>query len=148
MARFYGLPNSQQGCLTDAKEPGAQAVMEKMITTLPLVLGGADLIEGTGALDMSAMLSLEQIVVDDEIAGLCKRLRDGVDVRRQTAGHPCISPSPPPVTRGADLRRASHLRDVVPVDQALEHGHAGAESGKAGGEARVAKCGVDQVGSL
>jgi trimethylamine--corrinoid protein Co-methyltransferase len=80
MARFYGLPNSQQGCLTDAKEPGAQAVMEKMITTLPLVLGGADLIEGTGALDMSAMLSLEQIVVDDEIAGLCKRVRDGVDV--------------------------------------------------------------------
>ena len=80
MARFYGLPNSQQGCLTDAKEPGAQAVMEKMITTLPLVLSGADLIEGTGALDMSAMLSLEQIVVDDEIAGLCKRIRDGVDV--------------------------------------------------------------------
>jgi trimethylamine--corrinoid protein Co-methyltransferase len=80
MAQFYGLPNSQQGCLTDAKEPGAQAVMEKMITTLPLVLSGADLIEGTGALDMSAILSLEQIVIDDEIAGLCKRIRDGVDV--------------------------------------------------------------------
>jgi trimethylamine--corrinoid protein Co-methyltransferase len=80
MAQFYGLPNSQQGCLTDAKEPGAQAVMEKMITTLPLVLSGADLIEGTGALDMSATLSLEQIVIDDEIAGLCKRIHDGVDV--------------------------------------------------------------------
>jgi trimethylamine--corrinoid protein Co-methyltransferase len=80
MARFYGLPNSQQGCLTDAKEPGDQAVLEKMITTLPLVLSGADLIEGTGALDMSAILSLEQIVIDDEIAGLCKRVRDGVDV--------------------------------------------------------------------
>jgi len=40
MARFYGLPNTQAGCLTDAQEPGPQALMEKMITTLPLVLSG------------------------------------------------------------------------------------------------------------
>jgi len=80
MARFYGLPNTQQGCETDAKEPGAQAVMEKLITTLPLVLSGADLVQGPGALETSGMLCLEQIVVDDEIAGLCKRLRDGVDM--------------------------------------------------------------------
>ena len=79
MARFYGLPNTQAGCLTDAKEPGAQAIMEKMITTLPLVLNGADLVQGPGALETSATLCIEQIVVDDEIAGLCKRLRDGVD---------------------------------------------------------------------
>ena len=79
MARFYGLPNTQAGCLTDAKEPGAQAIMEKMVTTLPLVLGGVDLVQGPGAIETSATLCLEQIVVDDEIAGLCKRLRDGVD---------------------------------------------------------------------
>jgi trimethylamine--corrinoid protein Co-methyltransferase len=80
MARFYGLPNTQQGCTTDAKEPGAQAVMEKLLTTLPLVLSGADLIQGPGALETSGLLCLEQIVVDDEIAGLCKRMRDGVDL--------------------------------------------------------------------
>ena len=33
MAKFYGLPNEQAGCLTDAKEHGAQAIMEKMLTT-------------------------------------------------------------------------------------------------------------------
>lgn len=79
MAKFYNLPNEQSGCLTDAKQPGAQAVMEKMLTTLPLVLGGADLIQGPGALDTSNMMSLEQIIVDDEIARVCQRLRDGVD---------------------------------------------------------------------
>jgi len=79
MARFYGLPNTQAGCLTDAKEPGPQAVMEKMLTTLPLVLGGVDMVQGPGALETSGTLCLEQIVVDDEIAGLCKRMRDGVD---------------------------------------------------------------------
>ena len=80
MARFYGLPNEQSGCLTDAKEHGPQAIMEKMLTTLPLVLSGADLVQGTGALDTSNMMSLEQIVVDDEIARMCQRLRDGVEI--------------------------------------------------------------------
>jgi len=79
MAKFYGLPNEQAGCLTDAKEHGAQAIMEKMLTTMPLVLSGADLIQGPGALETSNMMSLEQIVVDDEIACMCQRLRDGVD---------------------------------------------------------------------
>jgi trimethylamine--corrinoid protein Co-methyltransferase len=80
MARFYGLPNEQAGCLTDAKEHGSQAIMEKMFTTLPLVMSGADLVQGPGALETSNMMSLEQIVVDDEIACVCKRIRDGIDV--------------------------------------------------------------------
>jgi len=79
MARFYGLPNTQAGCLSDAKTPGSQAVMEKLITTLPLVLSGVDYIQGPGAIETSGTLCLEQIVVDEEIARLCKRLRDGID---------------------------------------------------------------------
>lgn len=80
MARFYGLPNTQAGCLTDAKAPGPQAVMEKMLTTLPLVLSGADVINGIGEIEASQRLVLEQIVVDHEIALLCRRLRDGIEV--------------------------------------------------------------------
>jgi len=79
MASYYGLPNCQAGCLTDAKEPGPQAILEKMITTLPLVLGGVDFVQGPGALETSGTLCLEQIVVDEEIARMCKRLRDGID---------------------------------------------------------------------
>ena len=81
MARFYGLPNEQAGCLTDAKEHGAQAILEKVVTTLPLAMSGADLIQGPGALETSNMMTLEQIVVDDEIACFCKRIRDGIDMR-------------------------------------------------------------------
>ena len=80
MARFYGLPNTQAGCLTDAKVPGAQAIMEKMFTTLPLVLSGVDVVNGIGEIGTSQMLVLEQIVVDHELACLCKRMRDGIDV--------------------------------------------------------------------
>jgi trimethylamine--corrinoid protein Co-methyltransferase len=80
MARYYDLPNEQAGCLTEAKEHGAQAIMEKMATTLPLVMNGVDLVQGPGALETSNMMTLEQIVVDDEIACFCKRIRDGIDI--------------------------------------------------------------------
>ena len=83
MARFYNLPNMSAGCLTDAKAPGMQSIMEKMVTTLPLVLSGTDIVQGIGLLESSMTLSYEQIIIDGEIANLCKRLRDGIDVSDQ-----------------------------------------------------------------
>ena len=80
MARFYGLPNTQAGCLTDAQEPGAQAMLEKMVTTLPLVLAGVDVINGIGEMATSQLLVQEQILVDHELACLCQRLKDGIEI--------------------------------------------------------------------
>ncbi|MDF3002859.1 MAG: trimethylamine [Bacillota bacterium] len=81
MGKHYGLPTMMAGCLTDAKTLGMQAVMEKTLTTLPLVLSGVDVIQGIGLVESSMTLSLEQMVIDNEIALLCKRIREGVDVR-------------------------------------------------------------------
>jgi trimethylamine:corrinoid methyltransferase-like protein len=39
------------------------------LTTLPLSLAGADVIQGIGLLESSMTLSLEQILIDAEIAG-------------------------------------------------------------------------------
>jgi trimethylamine--corrinoid protein Co-methyltransferase len=80
MARFYSLPNTQAGCLTDAQEPGPQALLEKMITTLPLVLSGVDVINGIGEIATSQLLVQEQILVDHELACLCKRLKEGIAI--------------------------------------------------------------------
>jgi trimethylamine---corrinoid protein Co-methyltransferase len=79
MARHYDLPNTQAGCLTDARQPGPEAIMEKMITTLPLVLAGVDVINGLGEIETSQVLVLEQIIVDEEIARRCRRLAAGID---------------------------------------------------------------------
>ncbi len=80
MARYYGLPNTQAGCLTDAQEPGPQTLLEKLLTTLPLVLAGVDVINGIGEMATSQLLVQEQILVDHELACLCQRLKDGVVV--------------------------------------------------------------------
>ncbi|MCP4693257.1 MAG: hypothetical protein GY859_34770 [Desulfobacterales bacterium] len=79
MAHYYNLPDTQAGCLTDSKAPDSQAALEKMLTTFPLVLNGADIINGIGELEASQLLVLEQIVVDHEIMCMCERIWKGVD---------------------------------------------------------------------
>jgi trimethylamine--corrinoid protein Co-methyltransferase len=79
MGKYYGFPTSGAGFTSDAKQAGAEAVMEKLITTLPGVLAGADLLIGFGEIESDQVLILEQIVVDNEIAHLCQRLAEGVD---------------------------------------------------------------------
>lgn len=80
MADYYNMPNIIAGCLTEAKAPGIQAGIEKISSTLPLVMGGTDVVQGMGFLESSMILSLEQLIIDNEIAHICKRLKDGVDI--------------------------------------------------------------------
>jgi trimethylamine--corrinoid protein Co-methyltransferase len=79
MGKFYGFPTSGAGLTSDAKQAGPEAVTEKLITTLPAVLSGADILIGFGEIESDQLLILEQIVVDNEIAHLCQRLAEGVD---------------------------------------------------------------------
>lgn len=79
MGHFYHLPSSSAGCTADAKQPGPEAVLEKMMTTLPPVCTGADLIVGFGEIESDQLLILEQIVVDNELAHFCERMLSGVD---------------------------------------------------------------------
>jgi trimethylamine--corrinoid protein Co-methyltransferase len=79
MGRFYGLPSCSAGCTSDAKEPGPEAVLEKLITTIPPVSAGADIIVGMGEIESDQVLILEQLIVDNEIAHICERMVTGVD---------------------------------------------------------------------
>jgi trimethylamine--corrinoid protein Co-methyltransferase len=83
MGRFYDLPSTSAGCTADAKQPGPEAVIEKLITTLPPVCAGADIIIGLGEIESDQLLVLEQLVVDNEIAHFCERMLQGVDASPQ-----------------------------------------------------------------
>jgi trimethylamine--corrinoid protein Co-methyltransferase len=80
MGRFYNLPTTSTGCSADAKEPGAQAVLEKMTSMLPPFLAGADMVIGIGLVECSQALALEQMVVDEELGRVCRRLVQGVAI--------------------------------------------------------------------
>jgi len=78
MGRFYGLPATSAGCTADAHQPGPDAVLEKLITSITPVLTGSDILVGFGAVESDQLLVLEQIVVDNEIAHMCERAFQGV----------------------------------------------------------------------
>lgn len=80
MGKHYGFPRIIAGCLSDANEPGMQAVMEKTLTTVPLVMTETDVIQGIGLVEGSMTLSLEQMLIDEEIFNLCRRMKQGIDV--------------------------------------------------------------------
>jgi trimethylamine--corrinoid protein Co-methyltransferase len=79
IGRHYKLPTIVAGCLTDSHSIGIQAIMEKTLTTLPLVLAGVDVVQGAGFLESSMTLCLEQILIDGEILHLCNRMAQGID---------------------------------------------------------------------
>jgi trimethylamine--corrinoid protein Co-methyltransferase len=81
MGRWYGLPTAAAGCSADAHEPGPEAVIEKLVSTMPVAAAGADVIIGFGEIDGDQTLVLEQILVDNELAHLVERLVTGVDGR-------------------------------------------------------------------
>jgi trimethylamine---corrinoid protein Co-methyltransferase len=79
MGRFYDLPTSPAGCTADAKQPGPEAALEKLVTTFSAVSTGAYVILGFGEMESDQLLDLEQIVVDNELVHYCEHIYNGVD---------------------------------------------------------------------
>jgi len=77
LARFYGFPSMPAALNTEASMPGSQAAFEKLVSTLPLVLAGADVIFGGGTFDSANTYCLDQLVIDDEMCGAMLRVAKG-----------------------------------------------------------------------
>jgi trimethylamine--corrinoid protein Co-methyltransferase len=80
IGHHLGVPVLAQGVVSDAKAPGPQAAWEKAVNGLTAVLAGSDVINGLGLLDAHQTLSLEQLVLDDEMVRSLRRLEAGVNI--------------------------------------------------------------------
>jgi len=126
MGRFYGLPSTAAGCTSDAHEPGAEAVLDKLVTTLPPVLAGADIVIGIGELESDQTLALEQLLVDEEIARLCLRIAEGIDAPAGGELHDDIVEVGPGGNFLGNLstRAATRSGEFVRTSLLDRHGHA------------------------
>ncbi len=81
LAHFYGVPIYGSGGMSDSKLPDAQSGYEKMATLLLAAMGGCNFIHhAIGMVANMGAVSLEQAVIDDEIAGMVKRVLRGIGV--------------------------------------------------------------------
>lgn len=84
MGRFYRIPTRGGGALTDSKIPDAQAALEAMQSQLMATLSGIHFVlHSAGILESYMVASYEKFVIDDEICGMCKRIRLGERVSKE-----------------------------------------------------------------
>jgi trimethylamine--corrinoid protein Co-methyltransferase len=80
MAQYYQIPSWVAGGWGDSKLPDAQAGHEKTLTALLPALAGANIIYGSGSLEMGTTLDWAQLVMDNEFAGMIKHMVQGIPV--------------------------------------------------------------------
>jgi trimethylamine--corrinoid protein Co-methyltransferase len=104
LAQYYRLPFFGTGGCCDSKVIDGQAVGETLQTMLMATLSGTNLVHDCGYLESGMTSSPEMLVICNELAGLCKRLANGMIVNDDTLATDVI-------------------RDVKPGGHYLAHPH-------------------------
>jgi len=99
IGKRLGMPTQGYIALSDAKRLDAQAGLETGIGAALAALSGVNSISGPGMLDFESCLSLEKLVVDNEICGMTHRLLCGIEPHEDF----------PSIPRFEELRREKHL---------------------------------------
>ncbi|MCL5986711.1 MAG: trimethylamine methyltransferase family protein [Actinobacteria bacterium] len=84
LADIIKLPVDIIGLTTDSKTTDEQCAIEKTMSCLEIMESSPSIISGLGALEANNSLSLEQLVIDDLIVGIVKRIRQSVGVSDET----------------------------------------------------------------
>jgi trimethylamine--corrinoid protein Co-methyltransferase len=80
MGKYYGIPTRGGGALSDSLACDAQAGYEKMLTTLIPAISSLNYISGMGLNETENLQSLTQLVIDNEIVMIVKRILKGIKV--------------------------------------------------------------------
>ena len=88
IGKHLGLPTQAYIALSDAKLLDAQAGMESSMGATLAALAGINNVSGPGMLDFESCLSLEKLVLDNEICGMALRLVRGIEPRDDFPAQP------------------------------------------------------------
>ena len=91
MAQFYELPFYATAGMSDSKVPDCQAGYEKASTAMVAALSGANYIhDAAGLLEFCSTAAYEQMVIDNDIIGICLRATRGIDVNEDSLAEEVI----------------------------------------------------------
>jgi len=99
IGKHLGLPTQAYIALSDAKQLDAQAGLETSMGATLAALAGINNVSGPGMLDFESCISLEKLVLDNEICGMALRLVRGIEPREDF----------PALPRFAELLKDQHL---------------------------------------
>jgi trimethylamine--corrinoid protein Co-methyltransferase len=87
LARYYGLPTHACIPTSDSHELDEQLGMENALQVIAGILGGSDLLVNAGMFATGETAAFEQLVLDDELFKLARRMAQGI---RVDAEHLCL----------------------------------------------------------
>ena len=79
IGKFLGIPTQAYISLSDAKQLDAQAGLESGMGATLAALSGINNVSGPGMLDFESCISLEKLVMDNEICGMNLRMIEGIE---------------------------------------------------------------------
>ncbi len=113
MARFYDVPSGGYLGLTNAKLSDAQAGFEKGMSPLIGALSGVSFIVIGGLLDALMSFDFGQAVIDDEIALMIKRVRQGFGFTRDSIALDEIKATGPAGMFAGNSRTLERMADAT-----------------------------------
>ena len=111
IGRFYGLPTSSNGICTDACTPDPMATLEKWANGYLPLMAGANVNGGAGSLACVSTVSLEQVVIDDDVYGHMFRQARGLHVDDETLAADVIAGVGPGNSYIMEEHTLAHFRD-------------------------------------
>ena len=111
IGRFYGLPTSSNGICTDACTPDPLATLEKWANGYLPLMAGANVNGGAGSLACVSTVSLEQVVIDDDVYGHMFRQARGLQVDDETLAADVIAAVGPGNSYIMEEHTLAHFRD-------------------------------------
>jgi len=82
--RVFRIPTHTAGFTTDMFQPDGQAMTEHSLYALMVAAAGASILGRAGELEAAKTFSPIQLIVDNEIAGVLKRLHRGIELSEET----------------------------------------------------------------
>jgi trimethylamine--corrinoid protein Co-methyltransferase len=111
IGRFYGLPTASNGICTDACTPDPMATLEKWANGYLPFMAGANVNGGAGSLACVGTVSLEQVVIDDDLYGHFFRHVRGMQIDAESLAADVIASVGPGNSYLMEQHTLAHFRD-------------------------------------
>jgi trimethylamine--corrinoid protein Co-methyltransferase len=111
LARYYNIPSRGPGGGTDSKVLDMQNGFERLQTLMLAAQAGVNYITCAGTYEATLVEALELLVIDDELAGMVKRVIEGVKVDEETIGLDVIKKVATSEKKGVNFLAERHTRD-------------------------------------
>jgi len=144
LARFHGMPSASWSS-SESMMADAQAAYESLLTGLTHAISGVSIIWGIGNLESTRVMSLAQMVIDDEVARMASRVAAGIEVNEDTIARDVIMELGTQAQYLGCDHTLAHFRELVEPRLAYTGGREGWEAAGSMSLSEAAQAKVEEI---